>query len=620
MALYVIDIETDGLVSTLIHVMSIGYLDKNQEWQIYSTSDSGVMKKILSNKNNTVVGHFFKQFDAVELERVLDFKVEAEVFDSLVLAWYIYPKRTIGTFGLEDFGKDFGIKKPPITDWENLTFEEYKFRCESDVRINIPLWEDIKEKLIELYNTWDLALRFIRYLMFKTDCLVEQQFIKCRIDMERVSDNINYLTPLLKEKEDILIKVMPPGKIVKTKPKVMYKKDESLSVLGEKWFAELEENGLSKDTEEIRDKPNPSSTSQLKEWLFSLGWQPEIHSQGANGPVPQLRNDDKELCKSILALAEKNEAINALEGLTVLNHRLAILKAFAETGDYNGYVIAGASGFTNTLRLKHKKPIVNLPGVTKKGDLRDGQIIRECIIAKDGHILCGSDISSLEDQTKRHYMWKYDPDYVTDQIAEDYDPHLDLAFRAGALTKQEVQEHKLYAKTKGKQGVDHGRTRHVYKTANYSCVYGIGVAGLSRATGLSKKEAAQLREDYWERNWSIVDMGEDVITKVIHNQMWLINPVNQYWYSVRNNKDIFSTLNQGTGAFVFDLWIKFMNAQGLYPFIQYHDEVLLNIRPGEEQSVKEILDSCMKRVNKTLSLNVEIKVDVQFGKTYADVH
>ncbi len=117
MALYVIDIETDGLRSTKIHVMSIGYLNKDKKWEVYSTKDTSIMKKILTAKGNIVVGHFFKQFDAVELERVLDFKIEAEIWDSLVLAWYIYPKRTQGTFGLEKFGEDYGIEKPEIDDW-----------------------------------------------------------------------------------------------------------------------------------------------------------------------------------------------------------------------------------------------------------------------------------------------------------------------------------------------------------------------------------------------------------------------------------------------------------------------------------------------------------------------
>lgn len=670
MALYVIDIETDGIHSTKIHVMSIGYLNDDDEWRIHSTKDPEVMKKILSEKNNTVVGHFFKQFDVVELERVLDFKVEAEVWDSLVLAWYIYPKRTIGTFGLGDFGENYGVEKPVIKpeEWKgplpNETQEDFdkkmRHRCHSDVSINIRLWVDIAEKLLELYGTWKLARRFIRYLMFKTDCLVHQQLIKCRIDLEKVHDNLNYLAPLLKEKIDILVKVMPPGNLIATKPTKMYiknvkkapstlkKVDGTYSVAGQKWIdlltekkmdlqsseivsetlsskgkawqKQLEEYGLSSTTEEIREDPNPSSIPQIKAWLFSMGWKPEIFNQGANGPVPQIRNEKKELCDSILALAEKEPAISALEGFTVLNHRIATLKAFVDTSDFNGYVTAGASGFTNTLRLKHKKPIVNLPKVTKKGDLRDGQIIRECIIATDGHILCGSDISSLEDQTKRHYMWRYDPEYVTEQMAEDYDPHLDLAFRAGSLTLEQVAEHKLYAKTKGKKGVDHGGIRHIYKTANYACIYGIGIAALSRATGLSQKDAKKLRNDYWDRNWSINELAEDVVTKVVRGQMWLINPVNQYWYSVRNDKDIFSTLNQGTGAFVFDLWIKFMNQKGLFPFLQYHDEVLLNVLPKKEESITSILDSSMKKVNEILKLNIEIKVDVQFGKTYADVH
>ena len=233
MALYVIDIETDGLYSTKIHVMSIGWQDKNGDWKKHSTVDPAVMEKILTNKDNIVVGHFFKQFDVVELERVLGFKVLAEVWDTLMLSYYIFPKRVAGTYGLEFFGNDYGIEKPKIDpkEWKgplpNETQEQFdkkmQHRCESDVQINIFLWEDIQEKLIELYTSWELALRFVRYLMFKTDCLVRQQLIKCRIDMEKVHDNISALAPVIKEKEEILIKAMPPGKIIKSKPKQMYK-------------------------------------------------------------------------------------------------------------------------------------------------------------------------------------------------------------------------------------------------------------------------------------------------------------------------------------------------------------------------------------------------------------
>jgi len=56
------------------------------------------------------------------------------------------------SYGLDSFGKDYGIPKPKVDDWENLTIEEYVFRCEEDVKINWRLWEDLRRKLMELYG------------------------------------------------------------------------------------------------------------------------------------------------------------------------------------------------------------------------------------------------------------------------------------------------------------------------------------------------------------------------------------------------------------------------------------------------------------------------------------
>ena len=51
-------------------------------------------------------------------------------------------------------------------------------------------------------------------------------------------------------------------------------------------------------------------------------------------------------------------------------------------------------------------------------------------------------MSSLEDRTKQHYMWKHDPEYVKEMQVEDFDPHLALAEFAGALTPEQVKAHK----------------------------------------------------------------------------------------------------------------------------------------------------------------------------------
>ena len=1017
MNLYVVDFETNSLThSTVIHVMSIGWKDEEGDWQVTSTNDHEHIQSILCNPDNTIVGHFFKMFDVPQVERVLGIKVTAKIYDTLPLSWYVFPRRK--KFGLDEFGEKYGIEKPKIDprEWGGpLPGESRKafdkkmaHRCQEDVKINIELWEDIIDRLVEIYGSWEKAEPFVDYLMFKMDCLADQQEIKARIDMERVYDNISYLRPLIQEKEEILKAVMPPGKILKSRPKQMestkthnrpktwQRKDETISKTGENWgmkvarhvdhgrpmseddlfdYAmdkgvyvesfeeaklthygksykeELERLGLPEDTEAIREDPNPHSHDQLKKWLFELGWEPKIFKEGANGPVPQLRDEDKNLCESILELAKSEPAIEALDGLTVLTHRMGCLEGFVSEADYNRYVIAGASGFTNTLRLKHVKPIVNLPGVwssdpipIQERNFRDGRTVRECIIAEDGHVLCGSDISALEDQTKRHYMWDYDPDYVKDQMAQGYDPHLDLAIRAGAMSEEEVEEHKLYKATKGKEGKDHSATRHVYKTANYSClpientevlttkgwryrkdlkegdevlsynskldklevdnilniidkedevielsnkdwsvectkdhrwwvkrrvnsrggnkfvnefktvdelstecnilnsapyithssyispdeasliawiladghykwsgktrnkvmgfqvmiaqdekyfckeitgilerltieykkyknnsgvwcysldkdkvrdlwlrlglpkkpkkeidftdfilnmshfareafiysfnqadgqvknhskkglltsqnkgevleavklcgfltgykvsrgtqsdcvsirlsknryttgqklqknkkgakkvfclttdnstfvirqngimtitgncIYGVGVATLSKSTGLGRRETDKLRNDYWKRNWSIKAMVQDLIVKKTDNgnQMWILNPVNHFWYSARNEKDFFSTLNQGTGSFVFDLWVSYMRAAGYKPFLQYHDEVLLNVKKGDEENCKKALTKAMEKVNELLELNVTIEVDVQFGVNYANVH
>lgn len=638
MATYVVDIETDGLVSTKIHVMSVGWKDNEGNWQVKSTDDYDKMIDIVTNDDNVLIGHNFKAFDVVEIERVLDVKVTAEVVDTLALAWYILPNRK-KLFGLATFGEDYGIPKPKIDDWEGLTYDQYKHRCEEDVKINIQVWEDLSKRLMAVYENVEEARKFIRYLMFKMDCVAEQRKIGTLVDLDMVRANIELLEQLKEPKEQMLVEAMPPGSVLKSKPKVMNKKDGSPSKRASDWFDYLREKGLPLDTEEVRDIPNINSNKQKKEWLFDLGWKPCTYNDGANGKVPQIMNDKKHLCKSVLALIGVEPAIGALDGLTVIAHRLGVFKAFLDTTDEEtGMTVASMNGFTNTLRLRHSRPIANLPGVSgaiKKGmangetkleslskNLRDGQIVRECIVAPKGYELCGSDISSLEDNTKRHYMWEYDPDYVTEQMIDGFDPHLDLAIKAGAVTEEQVEQHKLYSDTEGEEGESLKEVRDIYKMANYSCIYGVGAPKLGETTGIGTRKAKSLIGAYWDRNWSIKQLPKDMVTKIVDEQMWLQNPVNGFWYSIRNDKDIFSTLNQGTGAYVFDCWLKYMMMEGVIPFLQYHDEKLTLVKreKGAREKHRNIINASMDKVNDALQLNVKISVDVQFGKTYADVH
>ena len=308
-------------------------------------------------------------------------------------------------------------------------------------------------------------------------------------------------------------------------------------------------------------------------------------------------------------MIDNNPTVEVLDGLTVLQHRLSIFKGFLEC-QRNGYVKAEIAGLTNTLRFKHSKPLVNLPGVDKPW----GAEIRGCLTAPEGYVLCGADMTSLEDTTKRHYMHPYDPDYVAEMSQDGFDPHLDLAKHAGAITQYDIDEYNKGNRPELKT------MRKNYKVVNYSATYGVGANKLSRETGMSTEEAKALLEAYWNRNWSVKKFSESQRIRTINTQMWVQNPVSKFWYSLRFEKDAFSTINQGTGAYCFDRWVALYRLHKSNIVGQFHDESINVVRKGEENEHTSILQWAIEKLNEQLKLNVDLGIDVQYGQTYADVH
>ena len=72
------------------------------------------------------------------------------------------------------------------------------------------------------------------------------------------------------------------------------------------------------------------------------------------------------LTNSVKLLIPANPTVGVLDGLTVIQHRLSIFEGMLEC-EVDGYVKAGIDGLTNTLRFKHKKPLVNLPVLISLG-------------------------------------------------------------------------------------------------------------------------------------------------------------------------------------------------------------------------------------------------------------
>ena len=575
--------------------------------------------------NTTFIGHNIYRFDIPVVERLLNIKVRARLIDTLALSWYLYPDRL--KHDLESWGEDFGIEKPPVTDWENLSIEEYKYRCEEDVKINAKLWDKQWKHLVKLYGSEEEANRFINYLMEKMDCARQQEADGWKLDVDKVVRLLSEYQVEYDKKVEALKNAMPKLPIVKIreKPSKLYLKGKLgvLTKAGEAWYELLSRVGLPNDREEPVEEtvgfeePNPSSPVQIKNWLYSLGWEPASFDYKRNKEtndikkIPQIKNkqdDSGGICQSIKDLYVVEPALEVLDGLSILGHRIGILKGFKENVDARAYVQARIQGFTNTLRFKHRV-VVNLPGVDKPY----GADIRSCLIAPEGFELAGADCKGLEDRTKQHYMWKYDPEYVKEMSTPGYDPHTSLAVFAGAITKEQEQAYK-----DGDKSIK--SLRHAWKQGNYACVYGAKPPTVARSVKCSIETAEHIVDSYWRKNWSVLKIAEDCVVKTVNGQKWLFNPVSGFWLSLRYEKDRFSTLNQSTGVFCFDTWISNVRKKRKQITGQMHDEGIWCIKEGWRVRFEELLREAMKETNEQLKLNIELDIDVQFGKDYATIH
>ena len=602
---FLVDIETDGVNPTKIHCMSIH--DGETVKTLSEYKDMLIFIASL-NKDDRLIGHNFIRYDAPVIERILDTKIPCQLVDTLALSWYLFPEHT--RHGLAHWGERFGIPKPEVEDWENADLDTYIHRCEEDVKINFKLWEAQKKYLEKLYSGEYEHL--IRYLSHKMNCAMLQENSRWKLDVTKAYELLHNMEAEYDKSYKALAKNMPkvPKIAKRNRPAKPYKQDGTLSAHGEKWKELCEINDLPFDTEEAievivgYDEPNPSSTPQIKDWLFDMGWKPQTYKYKDDRKIPQIKTGDGELCPSIEKLVEEVPSLQNLATMTVVKHRIGLVQGLLKSHE-DGYVKAEIQGLTNTLRFKHAV-CVNIPSARKPY----GKEIRELLTSEQGNVLCGSDMSSLEDRTKQHYMWHFDPEYVKAMMTEDFDPHLDLALSAGAVTPEQVQAYK--------DGTDTSIStiRHKYKGGNYACTYGCGVTTLARQLLIKESEATQIHAAYWRRNWSIKEISKSV--KVKGN--WLFNPVSKLWYSLRSEKDIFSTLNQGTGVYCFDLWIGFILQRRPQLTAQFHDEIILEIKEGEEQQTEKLLKDSIDKVNNLLKLNRNLDCDVQFGKTYCNIH
>ena len=144
----IFDIEADNLLPgiTKIHCVSYSEVGGKLSGTLYNQQE---IEQFFSH-DYLYIGHHIVGYDFKALNKIYGIKRPKYFLDTLAWSWYLFPDHA--EHGLESWGEDFGVPKPKIDDWQNLTIEEYAHRCEEDVKINTKLYQLVKTKMKEIYS------------------------------------------------------------------------------------------------------------------------------------------------------------------------------------------------------------------------------------------------------------------------------------------------------------------------------------------------------------------------------------------------------------------------------------------------------------------------------------
>lgn len=528
--------------------------------------------------------------------------------------------------------------------------------------------DNLKNKPLE----WHVG-RIIGYLCSIADVVALQEETGWYVDLPYLTEHLEALEELSASSKEKLESVMPkvPKYIKRSPPKKPFKKNGELSATGERWEKlkkslqnrELNEYGhLVAEVREVEyiheltsmEKPNANSHDQVKDFLFSKGWKPKTFksvrdkeaftgwlnkrpsegsprrewnswrdSRPVDRQIPQVKDGD-ELCESVSELAKEFPEVAVLEEYSVINHRIGVLKSIRDSIRGGGCVEASAHGLANTLRLQHRKPVVNLPS----NNGLHAQGIRGSLVAREGMCLIGSDLGGLEDVIKTHLMYPHDKNLAEEMSKPDFDAHLEQAISMGLITREQSEGYKKDTLSSSERA-EVRSAREAAKPVNYLSAYNGTYKALMIQTGWGEQRCKDAIDAYWEVNWSLRAVAEEQVTiKNSKDEEWLIHPTVGILLNLRSDKDRFNLVCQGGGSFMHFNWLfGVLNRQkGLWGRRtltgNVHDELILSCRdePKWIEIFTKIIKESVKEVSDKYGLRRELGCDVGVGHRYSEIH
>ena len=265
---------------------------------------------------------------------------------------------------------------------------------------------------------------------------------------------------------------------------------------------------------------------------------------------------------------------------------------------------------TATGRLSSSNP--NLQNIPIRNE--DGKEIRKAFIPEPGCEFFSADYSQIELRIMAHLSG---------------DENLIEAFRSGedihAATAAKIYHVPIGEVTR--------EQRSRAKTANFGIIYGISVFGLAERMNVSRSEAKELIENYFETYGGVkrymdesiqVAREKGYIETILHRKRYLPD-INSHNSVVRGyaERNAINAPIQGSAADIIkiamiEIYRRF-RAEGLRStmILQVHDELNFSVYPEEKEQVQRIVIEAMESAYR---MQVPLSADFGWGTNWLEAH
>ena len=258
-----------------------------------------------------------------------------------------------------------------------------------------------------------------------------------------------------------------------------------------------------------------------------------------------------------------------------------------------------------TGRMSSSNP--NLQNIPIRTEL--GREIRRAFVAQPGWVLLSADYSQIELRILAHVTGE--PGLV-EAFRADQDIHAATASRLFNVPIEQVDRSQ----------------RSLAKTINFATIYGISDFGLSVRTEMSRQEARQFLEQYFETYPRIRGYIADTLAKVNRDGYVetllgrkrffpeLLNPRLPYNQRQASERAAINAPIQGTSADIMKIAMARLHhslREGGFRarmLLQVHDELVLETPEEEVAAVKDLVCNVMETA---YEMSVPLKVDVEAG-------